>query len=528
MGPSRYHQPHSSTSPCIRLACQDVSQTCSFPSAVHRPSVGQIPLYSAALATSQRTGPPSEPMQAVISHLVPQATIQHVQAVPSVHCQRAYGVKVSDGTSLVLVAPPPPMVKLLRSERASVVSEAAVLKWLENKAVEPLLQERTPEPDEASGKGAIIVGGTRQLGIFVDDAIDGLHPFLPRLIAHTAAPNETGREFNLLRPTLGVPVPELSPPLTSSERKEIDFQAGQLYNKLCQLVSPTGRFGPAFAVLPPATSVPPLDPIRPARRDVNTRMIESKGVQSWMTAFHSMLEAVLRDGEDMQVMLGYGSIRRHFKRLGHTLDEVTSPRLVAVDIGKDINTLVMRRPRRRTNASPASSRRASLENDGSSPRGDLSSDKDKVPEINDTGELVVFGHSDIIMAGMRDWSNFVFGDPLFATSLCRGSSNDFLRGFTGRTPDQSNPSVLYSGMVQDEASAHIRALLYDCYHTVTTIVREFFRPRKDSGGRELEARRRLSTILVQLDALDDVGDHREMRLVGELGAAKRSKSGEED
>ncbi|WQF78371.1 hypothetical protein CDEST_03385 [Colletotrichum destructivum] len=454
--------------------------------------------------------------------------------MPPVHCQRVYGVKVSNGTSLVLVVPPPPMVRLLRSERASVISEAAVLKWLAGKTVEqPLLQERTPEPDDLLEMSSDLVRWGKGAGSTIDDAAKELCALLPTLITHTAATNELGLEYNLLRPTQGIPISELNPPLSPSERRTIDYQTGQLYRKLCKHVSPTGRFGPAFAVLPSAASPSAADPTKPARRDVNARLLESRGVQSWAMAFHSMLEAVLRDGEDMQVMLGYGTIRRHFKRFEYTLNGIKTPRLVAVDVGKDINTLALRSRRRVTPSLAQSNTRFPLTDPLRGNGGDEESEEDPDQEVEsgseDAATLTACHQNEVIMAGMKDWSNFIFGDPLFALNFGRDPSSEFLAGFggDGRVQDTTKP-VFSSDMVEDKESAHIRLLLYDCYHTVTHIARGYFRPQKDSHGRELEARKRLNTILAQLDALDDNGIRRGRRSSGELSPAKRSKSGAED
>ncbi|CCF45263.1 hypothetical protein CH063_03557 [Colletotrichum higginsianum] len=479
--------------------------------------------------------PPVKPIQAVISRLVPQATVQQVQVMPPVHCQRVYGVKVSNGTSLVLVVPPPPMVRLLRSERASVISEAAVLKWLAGKTVEqPLLQEPTPEPDDLLEISSDLVRWVKGAGSPIDDAAKELCALLPTLITHTAATNELGLEYNLLRPTQGIPISELNPPLSPSERRTIDFQTGQLYRQLCKHVSPTGRFGPAFAVLPSVAPPSTADPTKPARRDVNARLLESRGVQSWAMAFHSMLEAVLRDGEDMQVMLGYGTIRRHFKRFEHTLNGIKTPRLVAVDVGKDINTLALRRSRRRGTPSLAQGNtrfplRDPLRGNGGDEESEEGPGQEVESESEDAATLTACHQNEVFMAGMKDWSNFIFGDPLFALNFGRDPSSEFLAGFGGDGRVQgTTKSVFSSDMVEDKERAHIRLLLYDCYHTVTHIARGYFRPQKDSHGRELEARKRLNTILAQLDALDDNGIRRGRRSSGELSPAKRSKSGAED
>ncbi|KAK2034383.1 hypothetical protein LX32DRAFT_608907 [Colletotrichum zoysiae] len=473
-----------------------------------------------------------KPIQAVISRLVPLDTVQQVQAMPSVHCQRIYGVKVSDGTSLVLVVPPPSMVKLLRSERASVISEAAVLEWLAGNIIEqPLLQERTPEPDDLLGSSSYVAKKVKGARSSLNDAAEGLRSMVPALVSHTATLNDLGLEYNLLKPTRGIPISELKPPLSPSERRSVDYQIGELYRQLCKQVSPTGRFGPAFAVLHSAASPCVTDLTKNAKQDVNTRLMESRGVPSWTTAFHSMLEAVLRDGEDMQVMLGYGTIRRHFKRLEFTLDEVKIPRLVAVDVGKDINTLALREKRRGGISSFVPSKaRSALENvprnNGDDAVNEGNAGQDTKSESDGAANACLDCQDDITMTGMKDWSNFVFGDPLFALNFGRNPSSDFLAGFGG-DPRVQDPisSIFSSDLIEDKERAHIRLLLYDCYHTVTHIAKGYFRPQKNSHGRELEARRRLSSILAQLDVLDDTGTRRGRRLSGELSPAKRSRSG---
>ncbi|KAI3551485.1 hypothetical protein CTAM01_04727 [Colletotrichum tamarilloi] len=471
MAPGRCHRTHTSTSPCIPFACQSVSQTCSIPPVTHRPSIGQN-LYHNTVSTTSMCAPPppAKPIQTVISRLVPQATVQQVQVMPSVHCQRVYGVKVSTGASLVLVVPPPPMVKLLRSERASVVSEAAVLRWLAGKTVEtPLLHEKVTETEGSPWSTSPIAtyeSGTTNCS---DVAVQELRALVPTLISHTAATNELGLEYNLVKPTLGTPISELSPPLSSAERRTVDFQT----------------------------------------------------------------EAVLRDGEDMQVMLGYSAIRRQFKRFEHVLDGIKTPRLVAVDVGKDVNTLVFRKRGSGDDASLVECRPQGrfqhTDRRGSDASSEVGDEYDNGSDSGDDNASLTLQHDDgIVMAGMKDWSNFVFGDPLFALNIGREPSGDFLAGFNWSSNTRHTIiSMFSSDLIEDKERAHVRLLLYDCYHTITHIARTYFRPQKDISGRELEARKRLNTILSQLDALDDAGTRRGRRPSGESSPAKkRSKSGE--
>lgn len=47
----------------------------------------------------------------------------------------------------------------------------------------------------------------------------------------------------------------------------------------------------------------------------------------------ALTEAVLRDGEDMLVILPYEQLRQQFRQWAYTLDEVVQPRLSVLDFG---------------------------------------------------------------------------------------------------------------------------------------------------------------------------------------------------
>ncbi|KAM0322403.1 hypothetical protein ACHAQA_009470 [Verticillium albo-atrum] len=474
---------------------------------------------------------PDKSMQAVISRAVPGVTVQHVQPVPSLRSQRLYDIKISNGTSLAIALPALPMARLLRSEQGSINSEAAVLRWLAGLNVKkPLLQERTPEPEET--RDLPLQGKTdRSSSSSSEDSAARLTTFLPQLLLHATNSNELRIEYNVTKPTLGQPIADLSPPLSTSERRLVDVQTGQFCRRLSKLVSPTGRFGPAFAVLPSLTPPQSGASTPSARRDANARMFQSKGVETWSIAFHSMLEAVLRDGEDMAVMLGYANIRRQYRRLGHILDGVTSSRLVAIDAGEDINTLVLRTPRRTSAVASDEEEDSEEEDDDATETGSTSDAEDQKDQENQEDQETALELPDeVTMTGMKDWSNFVFGDPLFATVFNRDPSDDFYKGFND-TPDEQEegsknalPSKLDSSLIEDKANAHVRLLLYDCYHTITQVVREFYRPRKDSSRHELAARKRLNDILTKLDAIGESKPTLRRKLSGEMSPAKRAKS----
>ena len=142
------------------------------------------------------------------------------------------------------------------------------------------------------------------------------------------------------------------------------------------------------------------------------------------------------------------------------------------------------------------------------------------------------------LAGLRDWSSCVFGDPLLATVFSdpllqdqqKQPSAAFLQGFNDETPGDSPssparrlPFPLNRDIIQDMDTAWIRLLLYQVYHAVARIVREFYRPRPDSSVRELEARRSLNEVLAKLAEVPDDAKRRHQRPSGEMSPAKRSK-----
>jgi aminoglycoside phosphotransferase (APT) family kinase protein len=56
---------------------------------------------------------------------------------------------------------------------------------------------------------------------------------------------------------------------------------------------------------------------------------------SWRQCFGALMEAALRDGEDMALLLPYSMIRGSLCRLGGALDAITAPQLVVVDFGPE-------------------------------------------------------------------------------------------------------------------------------------------------------------------------------------------------
>ncbi|KAF8541948.1 hypothetical protein BDD12DRAFT_877545 [Trichophaea hybrida] len=52
---------------------------------------------------------------------------------------------------------------------------------------------------------------------------------------------------------------------------------------------------------------------------------------TWREAFRALMEAALRDGEAIVLLLPYAEVRAHFQRLAHTLDTIDTAQLVVVD-----------------------------------------------------------------------------------------------------------------------------------------------------------------------------------------------------
>ncbi|KAK3936907.1 hypothetical protein QBC46DRAFT_295390 [Diplogelasinospora grovesii] len=479
------------------------------------------------------------------------------------------------------------MVRLLRCEQLMVGAEAVVVGWIRAINTTATTTPRGEREDEAMPphdtmrqRQRQVVGGETQKEI--DTA--SLLRFLPTIIAHTKNNNELGCPYTILEPPRGTPLAGLLPghghghghgqsPLTNEERQSVDRQTARLFRRLARLTSPSGRFGPASLMI--GNSSRGGDGNRVGVGGTRGMNRGGEGASHWSIAFHSMLEGILRDGEDMTIMMPYSAIRRHFRRLAWALDAVTVPRLVAVDGGDEGSVLV------------------DMVDDGDKPREedqDREEEQEEQESEEDEDEQEEEEEGDdkeesrsrrkrrkLLVTGLRDWSNCIFGDPLFATVFSSPSpspspSPEFLEGFNDNTNTKKDqvggggPGVGVvvlghwlegtdeddddSDMIQDRQTAHVRILLYRAYHATVAVVREFYRPHgSESTKRELEARKRLNEVLVQLEAIQiqeqqpprDMGQKREEveeghkgkggqrlrqhpRPSGEVSPAKRAKT----
>ncbi|KAI0157047.1 hypothetical protein GGR52DRAFT_577049 [Hypoxylon sp. FL1284] len=422
---------------------------------------------------------PPETVHLVIQSALPNVTVESINALPTYRLTRYFSIKVSDGRTLLLSLPPPPTLRLLRSERAVEPSETAVTRWiletvLESQDQRELVRKRLvasgplTEDSSQNDERTIVNREIQDLG---NDALK----YLPIPIVHSTSA-ELGSTFNLFEVPRGCPIAELATPLTRSERQMVDFQQGRFVRQLSGFTSPNGTFGPAIAVI--------ASDIEKARR-VN---IGFRGVNTWRYAFHSMMEAVLRDAEDMAITISYELIRGYFNRLGHLLDSVTVARLVILDASDESNVLVLR------------------------------DDESDHTQSDEESEQLNTNSPTIRVTGLRDWSSCIFGDPLVAEVFSRGPTTEFLRGFrqpttgTSSSPQESgapskeednNEDIYDASLVEDRENAATRLLLYSCYHATTDIVRCFYRPGPGTDEREMAARRRLAAVLARLAEADE-------------------------
>lgn len=325
---------------------------------------------------------------------------------------------MSDNRKLLLSFAPSLAVRLLRHEATLLSTEAVLVDFICKLEGKPTGKEcRIPIPDP-------------------ECELSLLGKAIPSLLKHSSNNREMAYPYSIFEPTAGAPLSTLAIYLSIQERQSIDTQVGQLARALACITSPSGTFGMVSRVLE--------DPFVP-NGAVPKERSDSK---TWSEGFNTLLEEILRDGEDMNVLLPYETIRLHYKRLSWHLDGITTPRLFVLDIADETNVMV-ERP-----TSPATSQ----------------------PQVT----------------GLRSWGLGIFGDPLLANAFVDTPSPAFLEGWTSSGPDIS----------EDPEGASIRMLLYSCYRAAVMIVTEYYRPQADSSRREMEGRKKLTTALAELERIE--------------------------
>ncbi|KAI0148520.1 hypothetical protein GGR57DRAFT_232632 [Xylariaceae sp. FL1272] len=463
--------------------------------------------------------PPSDSVRSIVENILPNIKVISVSMIPTQRIVRPFEVRLADGKTLLLNLSPPPS-RLLRAEQWSIQSEAVVVDWLskdivlrkesntrliDRKNTDKITPRTSSRPCDHQSVSELSIPLTQQLA-----------KYLPTLIKHSLTTAEHRTPFGLYEPSPGEPLSTLARPLTEKERRGLDFQSGCLMRRIVELTSPNGSFGLAVTVL----GSPPS--IGDARGKAREPTLDFSGTTSWRKTFHSLLESILRDGEDLGVTVSYELVRKTFHRFAHLLDAVTTPRLVVFDIDEDENQLVSRREQNHGGHTEEEMLKLSIREE---------------EEGEGEGEGEEPEECTIQLTGLRDWSNCIFGDPLFATVFSHASP-EFERGFHQRPGSRHSDDERhrpqgrrFTDVIEDPDNAATRILLYECYHATVSIVRQFYRPSIDSSGREIVARRRLTAALAKLDHVmvkteerDGPAGKRPRRPSREDFPVKRSKS----
>jgi hypothetical protein len=236
-----------------------------------------------------------------------------------------------------------------------------------------------------------------------------------------------------------------------------------------------------------------------ARGKAPDSRLDFDGKDGWRNTFHLLLEGILRDGEDLAVTMSYEKVRTIFHKFSHLLDAVKIPRLVVCDIDEDDIVLVSRLER----TAEGQQQQQEEEAQRRSPKIKQESDNSSVGTVGGAQENLDGDSTAVKITGLRDWSSCIFGDPLFAT-VFSSATPEFERGFRqsqakNEDDDQAQKNI---DVIEDPDNATTRILLYECYHSTVSIVRQFYRPDENSSEREITARRRLVTALGKLDDVD--------------------------
>ena len=396
---------------------------------------------------------PVRRLKEILTHVVPDATLGLVEQIPSTQLPRLYTLSMSDGRKLLLSFAPSLAVRLLRQETTILSSEATLVYFIAGS------ERVSPEMENSPGS---------EIERASSPVVGNLKCLIPKLLKHSSNNREMAYPYSIFENTTGAPLSTLSIYLSLPERRLVDKQLGAMARGLASLTSPSGTFGTVSRVLPDhSTSASPTAP-------------PPTGSKTWVEAFNILLEGILRDGEDMAVLLPYEVVRSHYQRLSWRLDAVTLPRLVVLDAGSETNVMIERKSE-----------------DGGS--------------TSDEGAK---------LTGLRSWSQGVFGDPLIS-NVFEDPSEGFLEGWRESGED----------IIEDGENAEVRLLLYRCYRAVVSIVTEYYRPQGDSSRRELEGRRKLTSALAELEKIDVVVNDalkRARSLSSEAESSKRPKVEEKE
>lgn len=182
----------------------------------------------------------------------------------------------------------------------------------------------------------------------------------PRLITYHTTPLHIGSYYLISGPFTGSIFADVEPELSRQALANIDKSLGRYVRRLSSMTGP--QFGP----------------IRQSQG--------FPGFRSWAKAFAFLLEAVMRDGEDALISLPYDHVRDLVRKHRASLEKISQPKLVLLELSSDNNVVV------------------------------------------DVREEQV--------TGLLDWSTAIWGDPFMSDCFYKPTAS-FAEGF-GKLPNQSN------------------------------------------------------------------------------------------
>jgi aminoglycoside phosphotransferase (APT) family kinase protein len=189
---------------------------------------------------------------------------------------------------------------------------------------------------------------------------------VPQRIAYNPHSNNAISTPFLLRSYIpGTSLAEMIPYLAAGERAEIDRVLGSYLFSISQIKERS--FG------------------------LFHRVHAGTGHSTWSEAFQSLMESALRDAEDILVSLPYETIRYHVTAHKSVLDQISEPKLVAMQAGDPRNVII---------------------------------DHGRSRQV----------------VGLMDVSNVVWGDPLLA-GIFSNASEDFWDGFGGKPRDDRSQRI---------------------------------------------------------------------------------------
>ncbi|KAK5173093.1 uncharacterized protein LTR77_003215 [Saxophila tyrrhenica] len=138
--------------------------------------------------------------------------------------------------------------------------------------------------------------------------------FTPRLIKYQNTTLHIGSFYLITGPFTGSILADVEPTLSTHALASIDKSLGQYVRRLSMM--PGEVFGP----------------VRQSQG--------FPGFRSWAKAFAFLLESIMRDGEDALISLPYDHVRDLVRRHRSSLEKITQPKLVLLELSADRNVVV--------------------------------------------------------------------------------------------------------------------------------------------------------------------------------------------